>query len=262
MRCVIEWVLVLTLGGLLMIGCSDASGTGGSGGSGGEGGTGGIGGSGGSGGGAGIGGSVGGAGGGAGIGGSGGVGGAGGGVNLCADAGANPSIDVDGNGVPDCTENLLLNSEFDSDVSSWAASSAQSTLAWDALDADGDASSGSAAVTNIAGKVSFVRGSTQCVEVGEGTYMAAVRYFIPGSQGLGQAKINMTFHGNTTCIGGTGNFLGNAASSVATEVGVWGTILHPFTTVSGTQSIGFHIQAQVMDTSPTFTVQYDNPLLR
>ena len=71
----------------------------------------------------------------------------------------------------------------------------------------------------------------------------------------------MSFHGNPSCIGGAGNFLGNLVSTFEIDTGVWGTIVHPFTPVSGTLSINFIINAQVMDTSPAFTVQYDNLLL-
>lgn len=280
MRCSIEWVLVLTLSGLLAAGCSETTGTGGSAGSGGAGGvsgTGGDAGAGGDGGASGIGG-IGGDGGAGGVGASGGDGG-GGIVDLCVgdDAtgdtdgdgvcndqdvcpDANDLIDVDSNDVPDCVENTLSNSELDSDVSNWAVDGL-STLAWDTADADGDTSSGSAAVTNIAGREGFVRGSQQCVVLGEGDFVAAARYYIPAGQGPGRALLNMTFHANTSCVGGAGNFLGNANSTREMEVGVWGTILHPFTSVSGTQSINFLIQAQVMDASPTFTAQYDNLLL-
>lgn len=266
MRCVFGWVFVLALGAFLAIGCGETGGTGGTGGAGGDGGTGGLAGTGGNGGTGGL----------AGMGGNGGTGGV---TELCIgnDAtgdtdsdgvcddtdlcpGANDLIDVDSNSVGDCTENQLLNSELDSDVSNWETGG-QATLAWDNLDADGDLSSGSAAVTNITGLEGFVRGSQQCIVLGEGDYVAAAQYYIPNGQGPGRAQLNMTFHSNTTCIGGAGNFLGNAGSGVETEVGVWGTILHPFTAVSGTQSIDFHISAQVMDTSPTFTVQYDNLLL-
>jgi hypothetical protein len=175
--------------------------------------------------------------------------------------GENDLIDVDDNQVADCTENLLVNSELDSDVSSWVAGT-QATLSWDGLDADGDPNSGSAAVTNIAGQQDFVRSAGQCVETGEGNYVAATRYFIPPGQGPGRARINMTFHSNNTCIGGAGNFLGNSNSTFEATTGSWGTILHPFSTVSGTQSINFLLSAQTLDASPALTVQYDNPLLR
>ena len=175
--------------------------------------------------------------------------------------GENDLIDVDTNQVADCLENLLLNSELDSDVTHWEART-QATIAWDGSDADDDPNSGSVAVTNVAARETFVRSAGQCVEVGEGNYVAATRYYIPASQGPGNARINMTFHSNTTCIGGAGNFLGNDTSPYQAATGAWGTILHPFSTVSGTQSINFLISAQVLDTSPAFTVQYDNPLLR
>jgi hypothetical protein len=178
--------------------------------------------------------------------------------DLCP--GENDLIDVDDNQVADCTENLLVNSELDSDVSSWEAGS-QATLAWNDLDADGDPNSGSAAVTNIAAQEGFVRSAGQCVETGEGDYVAATRYYIPPGQGPARARINMTFHSNTTCIGGAGNFLGNSTSTSEETTGSWGTILHPFSTVSGTQSIKFLLNAQTLDASPALTVQYDNPLL-
>jgi hypothetical protein len=170
-------------------------------------------------------------------------------------------IDVDRNQVADCLEDLLLNSELDSDVTHWEART-QATIVWDSSDADGNPNSGSAAVTNIAAREGFVRSAGQCVEVGEGDYVAATRYYIPEGQGPGRASVNMTFHAGTECIGGAGDFLGNDASSYQTVTGAWGTILHPFSTVSGTQSINFIVSAQVLDTSPAFTVQYDNPLLR
>jgi len=173
----------------------------------------------------------------------------------------NDLIDVDGNQVADCSEDLLVNSELDTDVSSWEARG-QATLAWDALDADADPSSGSAAVTNIAGREGFVRSAGQCVEIGEGNYLAATRYYIPTGQGPARASINMTFHSNTTCIGGAGNFLGNSSSPYQDTVGSWGTIVHSFSTVSGTQSINFLLNAQTLDASPALTIQYDNALLR
>ncbi|MBW1761776.1 MAG: hypothetical protein JRJ64_09765 [Deltaproteobacteria bacterium] len=179
-------------------------------------------------------------------------------LDLCP--AANDLIDVDGNDVADCVENVLLNPGLNSDVSNWEAGG-QATLEWDTEDADADPGSGSAAVTNITGLLGFVRGAGQCVELGEGDYVAAARYFIPAGQGPGRSELNMTFHGNTSCIGGAGNFLGNASSPFKMEIGVWDTFVHPFTAVSGTQSVKFLMQAQVMDTSPAFTVQYDNLLL-
>ncbi|MBW2627629.1 MAG: hypothetical protein JRE45_08420 [Deltaproteobacteria bacterium] len=299
MRYIFGFVCVCGLGMMPLVGCSDPEGGGGTGGEGGSGGIAGMGGEGGSGGIAGAGGQggtggiagtggqggtggiagMGGQGGTGGIAGTGGQGGTGGVAELCIgdDAtgdtdgdgvcddldlcpAANDLIDVDGNDVADCVENVLLNPGLNSDVSNWEAGG-QATLEWDTEDADADPGSGSAAVTNITGLLGFVRGAGQCVELGEGDYVAAARYFIPAGQGPGRSELNMTFHGNTSCIGGAGNFLGNASSPFKMEIGVWDTFVHPFTAVSGTQSVKFLMQAQVMDTSPAFTVQYDNLLL-
>ena len=284
------WILVLALGAVVALGCGEdneaganggGAGDAGIGGTGGHSGDAGVGGVGGRGGDAGMGG-VGGRGGDGGMGGIGGASGVGGtgGDDLCIgddasgdsdDDGvcdsddvcpdANDLIDVDDNEQADCLENFLLNSEIDSDVTYWEAG-AQATIAWDALDADADPSSGSAAVTNTAATAGFTRTARQCVAAGDGRYMAATRYYIPQGQGPGRALLNVTFHSNTECVGGAGNFLGNAISSFETLTGVWGTILHPFSPVGGTQSINFLLSTQVLDTSPAFTVQWDNPLLR
>ncbi|HEX2670979.1 MAG TPA: hypothetical protein VHM25_08905 [Polyangiaceae bacterium] len=78
--------------------------------------------------------------------------------------------DLNHNGVSDCTETLLLNSSFTSDVDEWKTETG-ATITWDPLDLMGVAASGSALVTSTgaldAPGISLVA-AAQCVQVEPG----------------------------------------------------------------------------------------------
>ncbi|MGB5174379.1 MAG: hypothetical protein WBQ30_06520, partial [Thermoanaerobaculia bacterium] len=61
-------------------------------------------------------------------------------------------------------ENVVVNPVFDTDVSGWTAE-AEVSIAWSAIDASLDPSSGSAEVTNGVADANNGRGVNQCVDI-------------------------------------------------------------------------------------------------
>ncbi len=95
-------------------------------------------------------------------------------------------------------QNLLVNGNFDTDVSSWVNTSSTGTFVFSPLDANGSASSGSMLTTNTESTL-FVR---QCRPATAGTsYDFGGKARIPLGQVAGQYFQQLNFFTNTTCTG-------------------------------------------------------------
>lgn len=108
--------------------------------------------------------------------------------------------DSDHNGVDDCSESLVQNSRFDSNVSPWT--SAQ----WNSSNAHTGGSSGSLLVLNdlpVVADVGFnLEAAEQCIQVaGEAIYQVAASVMIPAGQGDGFGGINLWVFANDGCKG-------------------------------------------------------------
>ncbi|HEY0467733.1 MAG TPA: hypothetical protein VGC79_26210 [Polyangiaceae bacterium] len=116
----------------------------------------------------------------------------------------NGCVDLDQNGTPDCTETLLENSTFDTDVSHWAAES-DATLAWDAVDLRGLQNSGSALVGSS--KVFDAPGNSlvaadQCVAVQPDTVLSVFADArLEDNTIVGKASISLWFFSEPDCPG-------------------------------------------------------------
>jgi hypothetical protein len=101
-----------------------------------------------------------------------------------------PPVDVDSNGTEDCSENVLPNGRFNSNVSNWIGN-----ITWSGLDADSSSSSGSAQIKNdIANdpNPSTVLANT-CLQVLPGMkYAMAGRFTAPPPAAGGQAEVSVT----------------------------------------------------------------------
>jgi hypothetical protein len=81
-------------------------------------------------------------------------------------------------GVPAAAQNLLTNPDFDADVAGWTQTGGPVT--WNALDANGSASSGSARLVTPSAEGETVTAIQQCVEVTGGTdYVFSAKVFRP-----------------------------------------------------------------------------------
>ena len=110
--------------------------------------------------------------------------------------------DINHNGVSDCTETLLLNSNFTSDVAEWKPESG-ATIVWDPLDLMGVAASGSALVTSSgaidAPGISLVAAG-QCISVEPGKTLAIYAQARTESGPVdGNAAISLWFFPSVTC---------------------------------------------------------------
>ena len=133
-----------------------------------------------------------------------------------------PCGDIDQNGVDDCSETLVTNSRFQTDLGGWTAE-VLDTLAWDTRNAEADSNSGALRVSNLAPVAgtpgAFMTGAHQCVAVSPGaTYVGAVRALIPGGQNGGEAGINLQIFDADEC-GGT--FLEAQTLGTTADVDAW-----------------------------------------
>jgi hypothetical protein len=115
--------------------------------------------------------------------------------------------DLDGNGVGDCDETLLKNSDFKVDVADWNPDT-DTTVTWDAANAAGDVASGSALVASTAPASSGAAGSTlrvvrQCLPVtGKQLLLAYANVLVDASQpAAGHAELDVYFFDVAACAG-------------------------------------------------------------
>ena len=120
-------------------------------------------------------------------------------------------LDLDGNGVSDCTETSVSNAEFASDVAEWTADaqtgdSFSTTLAWDPKNAWGSEPSGSAKVT-VSGALDFngaaLRAATQCLAVSPAQLLVvyANAQLDKHQDPAGSVEIDVSFFDTADCSG-------------------------------------------------------------
>jgi hypothetical protein len=245
---------------------SEEPGTGGSGGDGGSSGTGGSG-TGGSGtGGSGTGGSgTGGSGtGGSGTGGSGtggsGTGGSGTGGTGTGGGSGGPCADLDNNGVSDCTESVMANSNFASDIASWNLP-VTVTAQWVANGAQG-APTGAIQANNVqfsaGGTQTVFSGPEQCVPATPGNYKMYAQTFIATGDGPGFVALNVLFYKGAGC---TSTFLGAFQPATVSVRDVWTTIQGTAIVPAETTSMRVRLGLIKSVGEPSFKATFDNVLI-
>ncbi len=108
--------------------------------------------------------------------------------------GAQHRLDSDGNGIFDCTENLIANGQFAKDTTNWETRLIGSGMAeWSPMDAQGAASSGSLKATATCPDVANCgSGPTGPFLPGAGRYTIDLEYFIPpGQSAQGAAEVGV-----------------------------------------------------------------------
>lgn len=118
-------------------------------------------------------------------------------------------------------ENLVFNPDFDTDVSGWTAEP-EVSIAWSAVDASLDPSSGSAEVTNSVAGPNDGRGMSQCLDivVVEGAeYDFGGKALIPDAQArTGSAQVGLRWYGDSNCMGST---VGPQPRRSTDTIGAW-----------------------------------------
>lgn len=83
--------------------------------------------------------------------------------------GVDDTLDINDNGIADCTENLLLNGQFASDLANWGGLIEDgNTREWNSADAQGNPNSGSAFLSDATGDPAnddFSTNLSQCIDI-------------------------------------------------------------------------------------------------
>jgi hypothetical protein len=174
--------------------------------------------------------------------------------------GLDDRVDIDGNAVADCSENLLTNGQFRTDVSGWLAESS-SGLVFAAIDAQGASASGSAELTHAAvTTVPTVVGSSQCVPVQNGkdyVIYAQVNVLDPNSKGYA-GGFNISWYNSANC---KGSAVGGADNSpLFPTTSGWATRQLQITSRGASAKIRINVNKPAA--SGVATVRYDNVLFR
>jgi hypothetical protein len=185
--------------------------------------------------------------------GTGGVTGGGGGGALCPD--------LDTNGQSDCTQSLVANPNFATDISQWTL---QPTLTaeWVAAGAQG-ASTGAIYVnfTSNEALALVLRGPEQCVPASPRNYKIFAEAFIasadnpPADSGV---QISVLFFNGAGC---TGSLVGSTASSKVTARDVWSLLQGGGTAPAGTASMKVRLGLIKPGAQSTFKATIDNVLV-
>jgi hypothetical protein len=176
---------------------------------------------------------------------------------------AGPCGDIDQNGVDDCSETLVANARFDSDLSHWDAEQLE-TQSWDARNAGPEPNSGALLVSNTApvatGLGSYMAGAHQCVQVtADVGYEVAARVLIPGGQGGGVAGVNLQFFDTDGC---QGDFLGAETVGTTADVDAWRVVLAEVKAPSAARSMWLRLVASKPFPEPQLDALFDDVLVR
>jgi hypothetical protein len=207
-----------------------------------------------------------------GTGGSGGVGGAGGsdvpapisigGMQCTATSDTCP--DLNGNGVPDCTETLVMNAAFNTDISSWTAEPG-AALVWNSTSAeDQKAGSGALAVTSKSVSKTtpgwIMQGAFQCVPVDSGSmYDVGAQLSVAANPGGGAGLVGLLFYASGDCSGDT---VGVATSDQVTATGMCEALSVTRTAPVGAASAAVRLVVIKPFPQAPLTVEFDNVLFK
>lgn len=186
-----------------------------------------------------------------------------GGAENAGSAGAafiGPCGDMDGNSVDDCSETLIQNSTFDSNVDHWAAGE------WNASNGRPAKSkpSGSLLVLNdlpVVADTGFnLEAAEQCLQVtGNLTYEVAARVKIPAGQGGGLGMINLLIFANDEC---KGTFVTGLTPAITQAIDTWTVIASEFKMPTAARSMIVRLAASKPLVQPKLQVLFDDILVK
>ncbi len=156
-------------------------------------------------------------------------------------------------------QNLLTNPTFETDISGWDNPySAQA--AWQALDADGSSSSGSAILTNTLCNGGTSKMISQCLAVEEGDEYAfsGKIHETSGQNGTGRGVLWVDVYSTTNC---TGTRVDYARSLEAGAPDIWWDAAASSTAPSGAKSIWAHLAVNCENGSTSYAASFDNTSL-
>ena len=177
--------------------------------------------------------------------------------------GEDTQVDLDQNGVADCSETLLENSQFVSSNNYWLSSDSTISSRWVAQDARGLGTSGALEVTDAVLGVDVLAiayGPTQCVPVIAGAkYLIAGQFLVPSGQQNANANVYVFVYSDTACQ----NFITGGGPLVSQGVyDLWLTFSGHLAAVAGSQSMIIRLGATKNLPDPATKALYDNILLR
>jgi hypothetical protein len=165
---------------------------------------------------------------------------------------------MDGNSVDDCSETLVQNSRFDSNVDHWLSGT------WNSGNASPSSPSGSLLVLNDS-PVQAANGyklmaAEQCVQVtGDFEYQVAARVLIPSGQGGGFGGINLFIFANDGC---TGTFVTGLSPASTQETNAWTVVSAKFKMPTAARSMAVRLAATRPFAQPKLQVLFDDILVK
>jgi hypothetical protein len=180
---------------------------------------------------------------------------------------ADGCADLDVNQVADCTETNVQNSEFNSDVANWRADTG-TTIDWDASNAAGDLSSGSALVASpgvIDASAAGValRAAQQCIPISGANLVIvyANAWVDPDQDEQGRAEVDVAFYDTEDCSGAlTTTF--STPQPLEASIGSWLTLKAGSVSRASTKSAQIKLALLKPFRSPGFQARFDNVLVR
>jgi hypothetical protein len=175
--------------------------------------------------------------------------------------------DLDLNNVGDCTETLISNADFKTDVASWVAD-ADTTLTWSPQNAAGDSPSGSALVAST-GVIdaqaigAALRAAGQCIPVsGKQLVIAYANAFVDsGQDAQGHAEIDVFFYDVAGCMGTlTSSF--STPQPLDASAGVWLTLRAGAVSPDTTKSALVKIAISKPFRAASFQAHFDDVLVK
>jgi hypothetical protein len=172
--------------------------------------------------------------------------------------------DLDGNSVADCTETLVMNPGFDTNVTSWTAEGGVK-ISWDgASDAEGKSTSGALMIKNVTTAAQdgwFLAGAVQCVPVtGGAAYDFAAQLSVQANPGGCSGILSVTYFQSADC---SGDVAGAILSQQATTTDTCEVLqLHP-TIPAGTASASIRLGTiKPFRQTAALVVDFDNVLFK
>jgi len=171
-------------------------------------------------------------------------------------------VDLDENGVGDCTETLLKNASFKLDTLDWTAD-VGATLGWSDSNAYEDLPSGAGLVASTVGARDVdglvLASATQCVPVAAGTKLEIIaNVFIKPGQGEGLAGISIFFFDQASCMGN----IKDSFDTSGAATGTWSTLRGVHTVADGVGSMLVRLTASKPYRSESFEAKFDNILVK
>jgi hypothetical protein len=171
--------------------------------------------------------------------------------------------DLNGNGVPDCTETLVMNPGFDADTTSWSAEPGV-VLSWDgAGDLAQKAGSGALAVQSksvVKADGWVMQGAFQCVPVEAGAmYDFAAQLSVGDNPGGGAGLLSLWFFGSSDC---SGSLSGLALSDQVTATSMCEYVTMTRSAPAGAGSAAVRLVAVKPNAQAPLTVKFDNVLFK